>query len=35
MHRVWLGIVSALALACATLPAAAQYPTRVVKLIVP
>src|SRR4029079_6952327 len=35
MHRVSLGIVSALALACATLPAAAQYPTRVVKLIVP
>jgi len=35
MHRVWLAIISTLALACATLPAAAQYPSHVVKLIVP
>src|ERR1043166_9575590 len=35
MHRVWLAIVSTLALACATPPAAAQYPNTVFKLIVP
>src|SRR4029078_7260195 len=35
MRRAWLAIVSIVVLACATLPAAAQYPTRVVKLIVP
>ena len=35
MYRAWLAIVSALLVACATLPAAAQYPLRTVKLIVP
>ena len=35
MYRAWLATVSALLIACATLPAAAQYPLRTVKLIVP
>jgi tripartite-type tricarboxylate transporter receptor subunit TctC len=35
MHRAWLVILSALTLAWATPPAAAQYPNRLVRLIVP
>src|SRR6188474_3047277 len=35
MHRVWLAVVSALVLALGIPPAAAQYPNRTVKLIVP
>src|ERR1041384_2813281 len=35
MHRVSLAIVSLVVLACGALPAAAQYPSRTVKLIVP
>ena len=35
MHRIWLAFVSAFVSALGALPAAAQYPTRTVKLIVP
>jgi tripartite-type tricarboxylate transporter receptor subunit TctC len=35
MRATWLAVVSALAIACAASPAAAQYPNRTVKLIVP
>src|ERR1044072_7112923 len=35
MYRAWLAIVSALVIASGATPAAAQYPSRTVKLIVP